>query len=379
MSKDNIDSINSSDYRQDNMSFLNKNRFKLGVFGTNCSNGCTITHAETTFEPTYEHNVKIAQLADNLGFEMLVPVGRWRHFGGTTKFNGTNMEVYTWATAMACNTKEIMCFATSHVPTVHPILAAKQAATIDQISKGRFGLNVVCGWFKPEMEMFGVEQLPHDDRYKMANEWMEVVNRLWTENDFDHRGDFYKVDQGFLSPKPIQNPRPIVINAGSSPAGRDFSARHADYNFLSINTFEQAAEAANDITKRANEYNRKCSTMSYGLICCRDTEKEANELYKNIVDKGDWGATNTIIDLMLGENFSYGDNKDAIKAMGERFIAGWGSYPLVGTPEKIVDEMLKISNLGVEGYIVSWLDYLEEMKYFGEKVLPLMREAGLRT
>ena len=82
---------------------------------------------------------------------------------------------------------------------------------------------------------------------------------------------------------------------------------------------------------------------------------------------------------MLGENFSYGDNKDAIKAMGERFIAGWGSYPLVGTPEKIVDEMLKISNLGVEGYIVSWLDYLEEMKYFGEKVLPLMREAGLRT
>ena len=195
MSKDNIDSTNSSDYRQDNISFLNKNRFKLGVFGTNCSNGCTITHAETTFEPTYEHNVKIAQLADNLGFEMLVPVGRWRHFGGTTKFNGTNMEVYTWATAMACNTKEIMCFATSHVPTVHPILAAKQAATIDQISKGRFGLNVVCGWFKPEMEMFGVEQLPHDDRYKMANEWMEVVNRLWTENDFDHRGDFYKVDQ----------------------------------------------------------------------------------------------------------------------------------------------------------------------------------------
>ncbi len=358
---------------------FNNNRFKLGVFGSNCSNGCTITHAQTTFEPTYDHNVKIAKLADSLGFEMLVPVGRWRHFGGTTKFNGTNMEVYTWATAMACNTDKIMCFATSHVPTVHPILAAKQAATIDQISNGRFGLNVVCGWFKPEMEMFGVEQLPHDDRYKMANEWMEVVDRLWVEDDFDYNGEFYRINQGFLSPKPIQKPRPVVINAGSSPAGRDFSARHADFNFLSINTFEQAAEAANDIIKRAAEYNRKCGTMSYGLICCRDTEKEAKQLYQNIVDKGDWGATNTIIELMLGENYSYGDNKAAIQAMGERFIAGWGSYPLVGTPEQIVDEMIKISNLGIEGYIVSWLDYLEEMEYFGKKVLPLMREAGLRN
>ena len=118
--------------------------------------------------------------------------------------------------------------------------------------------------------------------------------------------------------------------------------------------------------------------MSYALVCCRDTEVEAQALYQRIIDEGDWGATNMIIELMLGENYSYGSNKDEIRAMGERFIAGWGGLPLVGTPEQIVDKMINLADLGVEGLAISWLDYHEELKYFGKRVLPLMREAGLR-
>jgi len=367
-----------AEWRERNVPMFNKNRFKLGVFGLNCSHGCTISHAETTFEPTFEHNVKIAQLADKIGFELLLPVGRWRHFGGTTQFNGTNLEVYTWAAAIACHTKDIMVFATSHVPTVHPILAAKQSATIDNISNGRFGINVVCGWFKPEMEMFGVKQLPHDERYVMANEWMSCVKRLWTEQDFDHDGQFYKIDQGFLSPKPVQQPHPVVINAGSSPAGIGFSARHADYNLLSITSVDKATDIIAQIKSQAAEHGRRCRAMSYALVCCRDTEAEAQALYQRIIDEGDWGAANMIIELMLGENYSYGSSKDEIRAMGERFIAGWGGLPLVGTPEQIVDKMINLADLGVEGLAISWLDYHEELKYFGERVLPLMREAGLR-
>jgi alkanesulfonate monooxygenase SsuD/methylene tetrahydromethanopterin reductase-like flavin-dependent oxidoreductase (luciferase family) len=365
-------------WRKDHLPVYNDNRFKLGVFGQNCSNGCTISHAETTFEPTYEHSVKISVLADELGFELLVPVGRWKHFGGTTKFNGTNMEVYTWAAAMACHTRDIMVFATSHVPTVHPILAAKQCATIDHISRGRFGLNVVCGWFKPEMEMFGVKQLAHDTRYEVADEWLTVMKRLWSEDEFNHEGRYFTVKEGFLSPKPIQQPHPVIINAGSSPAGRDFSARHADFNFVSIATVEKGRDMVMDIHRRAAAYGRECGVMSYGLVCCRDTEQEARQLYDTIVAEGDWEATRTIIDLMQGENYSYGSNQAEIRAMGERFIAGWGGYPLVGTPEQVVDMMLAIADAGIEGFILSWLDYHEELKYFGEKVMPLMRQAGLR-
>jgi FMNH2-dependent dimethyl sulfone monooxygenase len=363
-------------WRRAHVPVYNENRLKLGIFGMNCSNGCTITHAETTFEPTYEHNVKIAKLADELGFEMLVPVGRWKHFGGSTMFNANNMEVYTWATALACNTQRIMTFATSHVPTVHPLFAAKQAATIDNISNGRFGLNIVCGWFKPEIEMFGIEQLAHEVRYGMAEEWLTVMKRAWTEQDFDHEGRHYRIKGGFLLPKPVQQPHPVLVNAGNSEEGRDFSARNVDFNFVTIATKEQAAGMVGDIHSRARGYGRQCGVMSYGLVCCRDTEQEARALYDRIVGEGDWDAVRNIMDVLGMESSSFNEQ---IKHFGERFIAGWGGYPLVGTPEQVVEQMVELRELGIEGFILTWLDYYEELKYFGERVLPLMKQAGLRV
>jgi alkanesulfonate monooxygenase SsuD/methylene tetrahydromethanopterin reductase-like flavin-dependent oxidoreductase (luciferase family) len=365
-------------WRHAHVPVFNDNKLKLGIFGMNCSNGCTITHAPTSFEPTYQHNVKIAKLADQIGLELLVPVGRWKHFGGTTQFNANNLEVYTWATAMACNTEKLMVFATSHVPTVHPLLAAKQAATIDNISAGRFGLNIVCGWFRPEIEMFGIEQRDHDARYRMADEWLTVIKQAWTEQDFDHHGEFYDIKGGFLLPKPIQQPYPTLINAGSSEAGREFSARHVDYNFITITTEDEALFLIKDVKARAAQHQRECGVMTYGLVCCRDTEAEAREVYDSIVRHGDWEATENIMKMVGIESSSFG-NKDTVRNLGERFIAGWGGYPLVGTPEQVVEKMLAIHAMGIDGFILSWLDYAEELKYFGERVMPLLRQAGLRV
>lgn len=364
-------------WRRAHVPLFNDNPLKLGIFGQNCSNGCTITHAPTSFEPTYAHNVAISKLADRLGLELLVPVGRWKHFGGSTRFNENNLEVYTWATAMACNTERVMVFATSHVPTVHPLFAAKQAATIDQISAGRFGLNIVCGWFRPEIEMFGADLIAHDDRYRMADEWLTCMKRAWTEQDFDFDGDFYHIKQGFLLPKPVQQPWPAIINAGSSEAGREFSARHVDFNFITITTEEEAAFLIEDVKRRAAAHRRRCGVMTYGLVCCRDTEKEARELYDSIVRHGDWEATENIMRLLGIESTSFG-NQETVRNLGERFIAGWGGYPLVGTPEQVVEQMQKIHAMGIEGFILSWLDYLPELEYFGERVMPLLKQAGLR-
>ncbi len=365
-------------WRHANVPVFNDNKLKLGIFGMNCSNGCTITHAPTTFEPTYQHNVKIAKLADQLGLELLVPVGRWKHFGGSTQFNANNLEVYTWATAMACNTEKLMVFATSHVPTVHPLLAAKQSATIDNISAGRFGLNIVCGWFRPEIEMFGIEQQDHDARYRMAGEWLTVMKRAWTDQDFDHHGEFYNIKGGFLLPKPVQQPYPTLINAGSSQAGREFSARHVDYNFITITTEDEARFLIKDVAQRAAAHQRECGVMTYGLVCCRDTEAEAREVYDNIVRHGDWEATENIMKMLGMESSSFG-NQETVRNLGERFIAGWGGYPLVGTPEQVVEKMQSIHAMGIDGFILSWLDYAEELKYFGDRVMPLLKQAGLRV
>ena len=148
------------EYRRAHVPLYSAHRLKLGIFGINCSYGLNISHAPTSYKVTWEHTSEIVRRADAMGFELALPVARWRGFGGTTDFNGESFETYTWAAGLAQATRNIMIAATSHVPTVHPIVAAKQATTIDHISNGRFALNLVMGWFTPEMEMFQGTQLP---------------------------------------------------------------------------------------------------------------------------------------------------------------------------------------------------------------------------
>ena len=118
--------------------------------------------------------------------------------------------------------------------------------------------------------------------------------------------------------------------------------------------------------------------MTFALVCCRDTEAEARALHDSILEHGDWEATNNILELLGVESKSFGD-KESVRKLAARFVAGWGGYNLIGTPQQIVDQMLELNALGIDGIALSWLDYYEEMKYFGDNIMPLMREAGLRT
>jgi alkanesulfonate monooxygenase SsuD/methylene tetrahydromethanopterin reductase-like flavin-dependent oxidoreductase (luciferase family) len=116
--------------------------------------------------------------------------------------------------------------------------------------------------------------------------------------------------------------------------------------------------------------------MSYGLVVCRDTEKEARQAYRYIVERGDWEATRTILRLLGIESGSFSEQH--LTEFAEHFIAGWGGYPLVGTPEQVTEELTKLARIGIGGMILCWLDYNQEISYFGERVMPLLRQAGLR-
>ena len=365
------------DRRKTNPMF-NDQKMKLGLFGTNCSHGLTMTHAPTTYKVTWEHTKEIAQRADELGFEALVPIARWRGFGGTTNFNGNCYETYTWAAGLSEATNNIAIFATSHLPTVHPIVAAKAAVTIDHISGGRFGLNLVMGWFSPEMDMFHGAQREHDQRYAFGQQWLDLVQKLWSEpGSFDFEGDFFSGENLEAYPKPHQAPRPVLINAGNSPSGVEFSARNVDINFASLDTLENMAQYTKSIRHKAREeYGRDISTMTYGLVVARDTEAEAKQAFQSVIDNGDWEAAGNVMKVAGMESQSFNEQ---IKAFQERFIAGWAGYPVVGSPEQVVEELGRLNEAGMDGMIMGFVDYNEEMKYFGERILPLMKEAGLRN
>src|SRR6266540_3364809 len=141
---------------QRNSRLLSGNLLKLGIFGANCSSGRSYNTTPERWDPTWENNIRLAQLADEAGVECMVPIARWKGYGGESDPNGTSWESITWACGLLAATRKINVFATVHVPLIHPIVAAKQMVTADHIGQGRFGVNVVCGRNDDEFEMFGV-------------------------------------------------------------------------------------------------------------------------------------------------------------------------------------------------------------------------------
>jgi FMNH2-dependent dimethyl sulfone monooxygenase len=360
---------------------FNNRKLKLGTFSTNLGGGCAISTVEGTLKVSWPNTLELGQMADDMEFEALVPVGRWKGFGGETNFNGPGFECFSWAAGMAGATKYSSVFATSHVPTIHPCLAAKQAGTVDHISNGRFALNIVCGWHKSEIEMFGVPMLDHDVRYDMAEEWLDVVKLMWgAEGEFDYEGKFYKVDKGFMEPKPLQQPFPPIMNAGGSDRGRHFTAKNCDVAFVHFASHE--LEACRAQVERYHklareEYNREIQVWTFAYVVQGDTEKDARDFYKHYVhEKGDWVAATNLCNTM-GIN-SQAVPKEALAMLKEHFIAGWGGYPLIGTADQIVEGLQTLAKTGVNGTLLSWPRYAEGMHRFQTETMPLVIQAGLR-
>jgi dimethylsulfone monooxygenase len=360
---------------------FNDNKLKLGLFGVNVSNGCAITTAEDRHTVTWPTNLAIAQTADKYGYEAMVPVARWRGFGGESNFNGTNFETYTWAAGLGQATKDICVLTTSHVPTIHPIVAAKQATTVDHITNGRFALNIVCGWFTPELEMFGVPQMEHDTRYDHAAEWVEVMKLLWSrDEDFDYEGKFIKVNKGFAMPKPLQKPFPALMNAGGSEKGRHFAAKHCDIAFVVLTSHNlEEGRAQIDAFRRLarEEYGREIQIWGNGYVVHGDTQQEADaELNRYVMEKGDEQAVERLMQVVGLQSHVFPTH--VLDWFRFHLKAGWGGYPLVGTPDRIVGELSKLSDIGFDGILLSWVDYLAGLERWNKEVMPLLEQAGLR-
>jgi alkanesulfonate monooxygenase SsuD/methylene tetrahydromethanopterin reductase-like flavin-dependent oxidoreductase (luciferase family) len=357
------------------------NRMKIGVMAFNCSHGSTVTTADCTWPMTWKDNVDLATMADAAGFEALLPVGRWKGYGGETNFNNRTFESLTWAAGIAAVTHYSTIFSTVHAPLMHPVAVAKMTSTIDHISNGRFALNVVAGWFKNEFEMFDADLREHGERYAYAAEWIELIKCLWSaEEAFDFDGQFFQGTKLWSQPKPLQSPHPPIMNADSSSASQDFSARHADMNFVMLRQQDDESDAAqiSRLKMLAADRSRSSQCWIHVYIVCRDTEEEAHDYLNHyVMEKGDNVAVANMLEIFGLQSETL--TPEVIEAFKFHFKAGHGGYPLVGTPAQIVDGVEHLSSLGVDGMLISWVDYLGECQQWIDRVLPLMEQAGLRN
>ena len=358
--------------------FSSANKLKLGTFSANCSGGMAVTKVEERWDNSWDNNIDLVQQCDEAGIEFMLPIARWIGYGGDTDFHGNVLETVTWAAGLAAHSSRIQVFATVHTAFHHPIVTAKQLATLDQLSGGRIGLNVVAGWNKPEYDAFG-KDLPgdHADRYAMAQEWFDYVQKLWRMDEaFDWEGTFYQGKGVYSLPHPVQDRIPI-INAAASEEGRNFAMCNADFLFTPVFDFEQARDTVQDISTRAASVSRQVDVLTFCTVVCRPTQQEAEDYLNWYADENaDWEAVDNLMTLqgLHAQSFT----PEALGMFRDRFAAGHGGFPMVGTPDTIADLLEQLSATGVAGTALAFVDYAKEFRYFRQEVLPRLERKGLR-
>ena len=364
-------------------SMYNTNTLKIGVFGANCSSSRTATKVPERWTASWADCLALGKMADEAGIDFMLPIGRWKGYGGETDFHGTTLETVTWACGLLATTKQITVFGTVHAPLFHPLIAAKEFVTADHVGKGRFGLNIVAGWNEGEFEMFGVSQRAHDDRYEFAEEWLDVMKRAWgKEEQFDFQGRFFDLRGVRAKPKPYGGIPPLIMNAGSSKAGQAFALRNCDAFFTATGasraSLDGVARRVQEVKDEARSYGKDIEVYTIGQVICRPTQKEAEDYhhYAN-VENADWDAIERMLQLrgITPQNTSAEEYATKRKFFASHSIGG---YPFVGTPDKITEELVAVSRGGVRGIALSFVNYLNELPYFRDEILPRLTRMGLR-
>ncbi len=357
----------------------NENKFKLGLFGANCSSGRAINKLPERWLADWDSCSTMARLADDAGIDFILPIGRWKGYGGPTNFQGTTYETVTWATGLLAQTSRITIFGTVHAPMFNPLVAAKQMVTADHVGKGRFALNIVVGWNEPEFDMFGEQQRPHETRYQYADEWISAIKEMWTQRDaFDFDGKFLHLKNVVSEPKPFNGTAPLLMNAAASDVGRDFALRHCHGFFTSFREFDvqKATGAVSSIKTQAQEIGREIDVYTQGHIVCRPTRQEAEDYFHYFTTEGaDFEAIEQILRLKNVTPENTPDYDARVKAVPLSNIG----YPLIGTPDDVAEKLKRIHDAGISGIAFSLVNYVKELPFLAQELLPRLARLGMRV
>lgn len=346
---------------------------KFAYWVPNVSGGLVISNIEQRTSWDIDYNRKLARLAENSGFDYALSQIRFTA-GYGAEFQH---EPVSFTHALLAATERLKVIAALLPGPWNPALAAKQLATIDILTNGRVCANVVSGWFKGEFRAIGEPWLEHDERYRRSEEFIRVLKGAWTEENFTFKGDFYRFDNFSLKPKPLSRPYPEIFQGGSSRAARDMASRVSDWYFTNGNTPEGIKAQVDDIQAKARANDHRVKIGVNGFLIARETEAEARDVLKEIIDKANPDAVNAFGHEVkqAGKASPEGEGNWAKSGFEDlvQYNDGFRTN-LIGTPEQIAERIVGLKKVGVNLVLLGFLHYLEEVEFFGKRVLPLVRQ-----
>lgn len=347
------------------------------------------------------------------------------------KVRGHEIEPLTLLSALAAQTTHIGLIGTATTTYNEPYHIARKFASLDQISNGRAGWNLVTTDLAAEAKNFNIEEhIPHQDRYARAEEFYDVVSGLWRSWDtdalikdqetgqffhpeklhrLDYKGQYFSV-AGPLNVAPSPQGHPIVVQAGSSERGKNLAARTADVIFTAQSNFASAQAFYRDVKSRLTQFDRQAQQLSVlpGLyVVVAKTEQEAKAKQAILDDLIDEDVGLGLLGRMLGNFDLNGIDVDAplpklaltetgqqsrqalltqlsheqgltVKQLYQRVAAGRGHFSVIGTAETVADQIeYWFKNEAADGFNIMPALLNEGLKDFVELVIPILQQRNI--
>jgi pyrimidine oxygenase len=343
---------------------------EFGVFLPVANGGWIVSKTTPLLDGGWPQNRDAALAAEEEGLDFVMAMGKWRGFGGATSHWGTSLEAVTMMAGIAAVTKRVKIWPTLHAILHNPAVAAKMIATLDHISNGRAGLNIVAGAYRGEFEQMGAwdGSLDHDARYDLTEEWTQIVKRLWREPSVTFQGKHFDFRDCVSEPKPLKPP--FLICAGMSKRGFEFSVREADGCFIGGRDEAETREASARARALAAQLGKPIRTYCMMTVITAETDAEAEakaEKYRGGLDEG----------AVLGMLESYGvttAGKD--NAMTARAQGAFMTQTAVGSPATCAAKIEAfLRHCDIDGLMFVYDDYLQGLRVTGREILPRLRRA----
>jgi pyrimidine oxygenase len=342
---------------------------KLGLFLPIGNNGWVVSKTAPQYMPSFALNRALTRRAEDGGADFVFSMGKWRGFGGATEHWDHTLESLTLMAGLAAVSERVELYATVHPLLLHPAVAAKMLVTVDDISAGRAGLNLVTGWNRQEFSQMGL--WPGDDyygrRYEYAAEWLEVLRALWDSGRVSHRGRYFQLQDCICQPRP-RRPRPPVVCAGMSEAGLRFTVERCDYGFVG------GGAAVGEVLARSAALGAQLGRPARPIVLytlvggATQAEAEARaDAYRRGAD----------LDAIRGFGGAASLDRDGSVSRHYEDFA-FLTATLIGSADAVVAQLRELDSAGAHGVLFALPDPLPDAEFLFGEVVPRMQRAGLR-
>lgn len=316
------------------------------------------------FDASWAHNKALVLEAEALGFDSTLIA---QHTANPHVPEKDQLDAWTGAAALAALTKRIEIIAAIKPYIHHPVFLAKMALQIENISEGRFAINLVNAWNKPEFEKAGIAFDAHDDRYAYGREWISVVSRLVAGERLTHQGANFQITDYILRPKSLYRPRPLIYVGGESEPARELVTRFGDVWFINGQPLSDVAALIADLSGRP----RTGAPLRFGLsafVIARRTEAEAQRHYEHLltlaakdgeiraVQRGN-SDPNAVMLQTMAKSVRVGSN-------------GGTAAGLVGSYDQVAERIAAFHEAGIELFMLQFQPFVAEMRAFAAEIFP---------